>query len=146
MTPVFEYPEAVKAFVAQGIFAPGREFGASTAIGFANADTGLVAGVVYHNYEPSGQVIEVSAYSTRRNWINKSLLRIIFEYPFDQLGCRMVVARHSEHNKRAIRIWNALGAKQITLPDLRGPNEAEVVALLKADDWHNSKFMRESHG
>ena len=142
MTPVFDYPDAVKAFVAQGIFAPGREFGASTAIGFANEDEGLVAGFVYHNLEPTAGVIEVSGYSTRRNWVNKSLFRIIFEYPFEQLGCRMMVARHSEHNKRAIRIWNALGAKQIILPDLRGPNEAEVVALLKADDWHNSKFMR----
>lgn len=146
MTPVFEYPEAVRAFVAQGIFAPGREFGASTAIGFATEDEGLVAGFVYHNYEPDTGVIEVSGYSTRRNWVNKALFKTIFDYPFKQLGCRMVVARHSATNKRVIRIWNALGATQTTLPDLRGPNEAEVVALLKADDWHNSKFTRKSHG
>lgn len=142
MTPVFDFPDAVKAFVAQGIFQPGREFGPATAIGFANADEGLVAGFVYHNFEPENGTIEVSGYSTRRDWVNRSLFKTIFEYPFDQLGCRMVVARHSERNKRAIRIWDALGAKQITLPDMRGEGEAEVVAQLKSADWRKSRFTR----
>lgn len=146
MTPIYDCPDAVAAFVARGIFSEGREFGACTALGFATEAEGLVAGFVFHNYEPENGVIEVSGYSTRRDWVNHAHLKTLFEYPFDQLGCRMVVARHSERNKRVIRIWAALGAKQITLPELRGPNEAEVVALLKAEDWKSSKFMRQTNG
>lgn len=143
--PVYSYPDAVKAFVAQGIFEPGRQFGNSTAIGFAD-DTGLVAGFVYHNYEPSAGVIEVSGFSTRRDWVSAPLLRIIFEYPFNQLGVRLVVARHSEKNTRVRRIWKALGATEHVIPELRGPGEAEAIAILSAQDWANSKFMRRSNG
>lgn len=146
MTPVFDFPDAVKTFVAAGIFTPGRQFGPSTAIGFANADEGLVAGFVYHNFEPDAGVIEVSGYSTRRSWVNKSLLNVIFQYPFEQLGCRAVVARHSEQNKRVIRIWRALGATQTKIPELRGPNEAEVVAILTSDAWQKSKFREVKYG
>ncbi|WP_420012243.1 hypothetical protein [Tateyamaria sp.] len=59
-------------------------------------------------------------------------MNVIFRYPFDQIGCRAVVARHSEQNTRVIRIWRALGATQTKIPELRGPNEAEVVAVLTA--------------
>lgn len=142
MTPVYDYPDEVKAFVAKGIFPPGREFGLSTAIGFANETEGLVAGVVYHNYEPDSQVIELSAYSTRRNWLTRDFLRIIYRYPFDELECRLAVARCSRNNRRVLRIWKALGARLIALPDFRADGEDEVVALLKADAWRNSKFMR----
>ncbi|QAX31314.1 GNAT family protein [Leisingera sp. NJS204] len=146
MTPVYDYPEAVKAFVAAGIFTPGRSFGPASAIGFATAEKGLVAGIVYHNFEPDAGVIEMSAFSTRRDWVSKSRLALLFQYPFEQLGCRAVVARHSEHNRRTRRIWAALGAEQTLVPDLRGPNEAEVIAVLTREAWHGSKFFEVNHG
>lgn len=146
MTPVFDLPDAVKAFVANGLFAPGRQFGPSTAIGFANADEGLVAGFVYHNWEPDNGTIELSGYSTCRSWVNKQRLNVIFEYPFDQVGCRALVARHSERNKRVRRIWSALGAEQTLVPELRGPGEAEVISVLTRETWQNSKFYEVNNG
>lgn len=146
MTPVFDFPDAVKAFVAAGIFAPRRQFGPSTAIGFANADEGLVAGVVYHNFDPDTGAIELSAYSTRRDWLNRDFLGLIFGYPFRQLNSRIAVARISEHNTRTRRIWRALGATETLVPDLRGPNEAEVIAVLTHDTWQRSKFCEVKHG
>jgi RimJ/RimL family protein N-acetyltransferase len=140
--PVYDHVDSVRTFVSKGLWDGKRQFGSSTAIGFANADQGLVAGVVYHNFEPDAGVIEVSAYSARRDWLSRDLLRVIFEYPFFEIGCRLVVARISEHNTRTLRIWNALGSKQYSIPELRGPNEAEVIATLTRDDWQNSKFMR----
>lgn len=139
MTPVCG--PGVQAFVERGIFPQGRTFGPCQAIGFER-DGNLVAGFVFHNWEPSTGAIEVSGYSIRRDWVNKKTLKMIFEYPFEICRCRIVVARHSEKNKRAIRIWNALGAVQTHIPELRGPNEAEVVAVLTRDAWQNSKFMR----
>lgn len=141
MTPVYDRPAEVAAFVERGVFRPGEHFANYKAIGFADKGE-LVAGFVYHNWNPAGGTIEVSGYSTRRDWVSKSLLRVIFEYPFEQVKCRAVVARHSEHNKRVIRIWKALGATQTRIPELRGPAEAEVIALLTRDAWLKSKFMR----
>lgn len=137
-------PEVVR-FVEAGIFSPGRTFGPAVGIGFVK-DGRLAAGFVFHNYEPETGVIEVSGYSNCRNWVTPTYFRAIFDYPFNRAGCRVVVARHSEKNKRVIRIWRAIGADQVALPEVRGPGEAEIVAILTREKWENSKFMRASDG
>lgn len=135
--------DAVAAFVA-GELGFTRGFGECKAIGFMDG-TGIVAGFVYHNWNPEAAVIEISGASTRRNWATKGVVRSIFAYPFDQLGCQMVVARHSVHNRRVRRIWRALGASEYVIPRLRGRNEAEAVATLTVEAWR--KFAGdEVHG
>ena len=140
MTPVFDAPELVKAFVASKLLRSGRHFGESTAIGLATAENGLVAGVVYHDYEPEYGVIEITAFSARRDWLSRRFLGIIFDYPFDDLRCRIVKARTSENNKHVVRIWGALGAENISIPNYRAPGENEIVSLLSAGAWQ--KFKR----
>ena len=136
MTPISG--PLVQRFVELGLWEGRRGFGECQAIGFADG-RGLAAGVVFHNYDPDANVIELSAYSARRDWLTRGRLIDLFSYPFDQLGCRIAVARISEHNKRALRIWRSLGASQHPLPDLRSDGEAEVVCLLKRDTF-KAKF------
>ena len=143
---VTDYSDAVKAFVASGLFTPERHFGEAVGLGFANETEGLIAGFVFHNWEPAWGLIEVSGYSTRRDWVNKDHLRALFAYPFDQLNLRLVTARHSERNTRVRRSWNALGAAETVVPEIRGPSEAEVIAVLTKEAWLSSKFMRPSDG
>ena len=140
---IFDYPAETQAFVERGLWGAERQFGACSAIGFATAKEGLVAGFVYHNWEPDARTIELSGYSTRRDWATPKAIALIFgEYPFRQLNCRLLVARHSERNRRVRRIWTALGAKEYLISELRGPGEAEAVAVLDADVFLNSRFMR----
>lgn len=113
-----------------------RGFGPCSAIGFGEP---LVAGVVYHNWNPEAGVIELSAASSTRKWLTKDRLRQVFEYPFEQLGCQMCIARISENNNRARRIWQALGANEYVIPRLRGIDEAEVIATLTKEAWE--QFM-----
>jgi RimJ/RimL family protein N-acetyltransferase len=128
--------EDVAAFVARELgFA--RGFGECAAIGFG---TPLVAGFVYHNWNPEAATIEISGASTRRDWCNKSLLRIIFDYPFDQLGCQLVIARHSVDNTRVRRIWKSLGADEYIIPRLRGRNDDEAIATLTVEAWRKRKM------
>lgn len=142
IVPVYDHPEAVKRFVALGLFGPDRDFGAATAIGFATEAEGFIAGVVYHNWEPDAGVVELSAYSTRRDWLNRQRLRVLFDYPFDQLQCRLVIARISERNTKVRGLWAHLGAMETRLPQLRADDEDEILAILRADAWRNSKFKR----
>ena len=127
----------VADFVAKEIPGCGRGFGECKAMGFV-VNGKLVAGVVYHNWNPESGVIELSAASLTREWLNKDRLAAIFDYPFS--FCRMVLTRQSEHNRRALRIWRSLGGKEYRIPDLRGPGEAEVIFTLSADDWRAGKF------
>ena len=145
--PVFDHKDQIVRFVEQGLWGGSERFGECSAIGFANEKDGLVAGIVYHNYSPSNGTIELSAYSTCRDWTTRDYIALIFgKYPFLQLGCRIAFARHSEHNKRARRIWKALGADEYVIADFRNDGEAEVLAVLKRDKFLASKFMRNNDG
>ena len=141
MVPCHGYRDEIIRFVEHGLWGGARQFGDATAMGWAD-DTGIVAGFVWHNWSPQEGTIEVSGYSTRRDWCSKAILQDLFAYPFDQLGLRIVCARHSARNRPVRRIWAALGAKEVILPQMRGDDEDEAVAILHRDAWRKSKFMR----
>ena len=128
----------VVAFVCKLLDEPG--FGSCTAIGFLAEDGTLEAGAVYHNYNPDTQVIEITAASIHRRWGTLERLRVIFGYPFEQLGCQMVVARTSENNKGPLRIWKALGADFHRIPRLFGRYEAAIITTLTVEQWREGRF------
>lgn len=133
--PVFGRGHDVSEFVARRLgFA--RGFDDCAAIGFGDP---IVAGVVYHNWNPEAGTIELSAASSRRDWLNKRNLGVIFEYPFRQLGCQMCVARIAEGNSVARRIWRALGADEFVIPRLRGRDEGEAIYTLTQEAWDERK-------
>ena len=144
--PVYDFQMEVMSFVERGLWAGRRSFGPSKAIGFANEADGLVAGAVFHDYDPDSNVIEVSAFSTKRYWCSRSNLQALFDYPFRQLGVRLLIARHSETNTRARRIWSALGAEEVLIPELWSEGTAAAIAVLRRDTWLNSKFASKEHG
>jgi hypothetical protein len=74
-----------------------------------------------------------SGASVNRRWLTRDRLRAIFGYPFDDLGCQMVFARHAENGPR--RLWRHLGASEHIIPRLRGRGAAEVIATLTEEAW-----------
>ena len=142
LEPCHSFQREIITFVERGIMTPGDHLPPGVALGWATASEGIVAGFVFTNWQRSDGVIEVSGYSTRRDWASKPIVRAIFEYPFDDLGCRMVVARHSVRNARVRRIWRALGADEVILPRMRGDDEDEAVSLFHRDQWRASRFAR----
>lgn len=136
--------DLVAGFVAELLGYP-RGFGECQAVGFLDGEGKLVAGVVYHQYQPEQGVMEISAASTCRNWLNRARLAEIFDYPF-RIGCRLVVARIGEHNARARRIWRSLGSDEYVIPALRSPQEAEVIYVLSAENWRTGKFREIQYG
>lgn len=141
---LYGHDEVVASFVAD-LLSFELGFGESRAIGFLDHDGRLQAGVVFHNYQPNNGVIEISAASTCRNWLNRARLAEIFDYPF-RIGCRLVVARIGEHNARARRIWRSLGSDEYVIPALRSPTESEVIYTLSAEKWRAGKFKEIQHG
>ena len=146
MTPLFGETEAVAKFVSERVDGCARGFGKCQAIGFLDDEGLLVAGVVYHNWNPESEVIEMSGASITPRWLTKPILRLIFGYPFNDAGCQMVVMRVSEDNKHLHRQLYACGFKSHKIPRMRGRNKAELIFTLTDDDWSASKFMRPSNG
>ncbi|NRQ13463.1 hypothetical protein BHMPCIPO_00677 [Ensifer sesbaniae] len=129
-----EINRAVASFVASHI--PGCERGWEnfTTLGLIDGDR-LVAGVVFHNFAPEAGVIELSSASTSRRWLTRPMLKAMFGYPFDQIGCQMVVLRVSERNAVMIEIAERFGFTAHRIPRLRGRDEAEILFTLTDDEW-----------
>jgi hypothetical protein len=133
--------DAIVSFVALQIKGAERGFGNCVAMGVVNDGT-LIAGMVFHNFNPECQTIELSGAATSRRWLTRRVFNEMFSYAFDQAGCQMLVARHSEHNTPLRRMWNAVGASEYLIPRLRGRDEAEAVATYTVEAWREGKTMK----
>ena len=129
-----EANRTIADFVADHIAGCERGFADFTTMGVRENDA-LVAGVVFHNYAPEAGVIELSAASTSKRWLTRPVLRAMFGYPFDEIGCQMVVLRVSERNAGMIAIAERFGFSPHRIPRLRGRAEAEIIFTLTDNDW-----------
>ena len=144
MIPFFD--DRVADWVARHIEGCERGFGPSRALGVLHSGN-LVAGLVFHNWEPEHGLIEISAAATHRGWMTRKTISTALEYVFDGLKCQAVVARHAEGNAPARRIWQALGAEEHIIPRLRGRDKAGCLAILTDDAWKLSRFNEKvTHG
>lgn len=116
-----------------------RGFGPCVAMGVAN-DSGLIGGVVFHNWSPEAGVIEMTAASTDPRWLNREVLREVFGYAFGKAGCQLVVWQVSEHNARTRRLAERLGFEGHTIPRLRGRDDDGIVFTLTAETWSAGKY------
>lgn len=109
-------------------------------------DSAIVGAVLFHNFNESAGVIEISAASDSKRWLTRPVLNEMFAFPFDQIGCQAVIAR-MDADRPLTRIFTAYGFKRYDIPRLRGRDRAEAVMVLADDDWRQGRFSRsKSHG
>lgn len=144
MIPFFD--DRVAGWVARNIEGCERGFGECRALGVAHKGD-LVAGLVFHNWEPENGLIEISAAATHRGWMTRQVVNTAMEYVFDGLHCQAVVARVAEGNASARKIWQALGSAEYVIPRLRGRDKAGCIYILTDDAWKRSRFNEKvTHG
>lgn len=150
MRYVYGQDRLVADFVARSKLASGfsewrHGFGEKklTAIGIANADNELIAGIVYFNYHPEAGTIEMSVEAVpKQRWLTPKTLEIMFQYPFLRCGCQMLMTRTSASHQHVLRMLAAMNFALIRIPRAGGRNEDGVIAVLTDDDWLSSKFCK----
>jgi RimJ/RimL family protein N-acetyltransferase len=141
---VFEPKDAIKAFIEKNITRcrerglPGR----GACIGVINEKNELIGGIYYHDFDPDAGVIEMSSAATDKRWLTRRTLYTLFSYPFNQLGCQMVAARHSTKDKALARIFRAYGFKQVIIPRLFGRDDDAIISTLTVEDWRSNGFHK----
>ena len=136
--------ELVAHFVAQMTsHVRERGFGKCRAIGIVNADSELIGGLVYHNFDDGAGVIEISGAALPGHlWLTRETLRQMHGYPFEQCRCQMVVMRVLASNERLLRQLAALGYAFIRFPRLFGRDRDGVICSLTDDAWRDSRIAR----
>lgn len=100
----------------------------------------LVAGTLYHNWQPETGVIELTSASLEKRWLTRPVINAMFELPFQRLGCQMVVLRVSEDNDNMLGIARSFGFGEYFIPRLGGRDEGIFIFTLTDDQWSSSKF------
>jgi RimJ/RimL family protein N-acetyltransferase len=118
-----------------------RGFGNCTAIGVAE-DGDLIGGTVFHQYSPEAGVIEMSSAAVSPRWLAPKMIRAIFGYVFDQLGCQAVVMRMHETNDRMVRIAQKFGFDGYLLPRLSGRDAGLWVFILTEEQWRQHRLAK----
>lgn len=70
-------------------------------------DGKVIAGVAYTMYTGNGICMHVAA--SKQGWLNRTFLRMVFGYPFIQLGCTRVTGLVRSDNPRAQHFDERLG-------------------------------------
>ncbi len=118
-----------------------RGFGECQGMGVVDdEDDKLIAGAIWHNYEPEAGVIEISAAATSKRWLTRQTLDMMFGVPFREWNCQAVVLRVPDSDKPMHRMLKAYGFEVYRIPRLRGRDEAENVFVLTDDAWRANKF------
>ena len=141
MRLLYGLSEEVAEFVASLLPGFARGFGNCKAIGVLDGDT-LVAGVVFHNWNPEAGVIEISGASVTPKWMTRNVVAGLFEYAFDQIGCQLVIARVAERNRHVQRGFRRFGFAEVFVARMRGRNEGELIFTFTDDAWRESRFRK----
>jgi RimJ/RimL family protein N-acetyltransferase len=119
-----------------------RGFGACKAIGIVDADTGhLLGGLVYRNWCPEVGTIEISGAAVPgTNWLSRRTVNIMYDYPFYQCDCQMVIKTTMSDNEIVLRIMAAIGFSLHKIHRLGGRYRDGVVGTLTREDWEASRY------
>jgi RimJ/RimL family protein N-acetyltransferase len=119
-----------------------RGFGKCRAIGIIDGDSGkLLGGLVYRNWCPEVGTIEISGAAVPgTNWLSRRTINIMYDYPFYQCGCQMVIKTTMADNEIVLRIMASIGFSLHRIHRLGGRYRDGVVGTLTLEDWEASRY------
>jgi len=138
---VYGQNDIVAPAVAQLIPHCQRGFGANImTIGVVEGGL-LIAGIVYHNWDPEAGIIEISGAALPGHyWLTRETLKRMFQYPFHYLDCQMVVQRTPADDVKLLHVLSRYGYTFIPFPRLFGRDRDGVICHLTREAWQANKF------
>lgn len=101
----------------------------------------LIAGVMYDSWNGSSLCIHVAASGAR--WLNREYLHVCFDYPFRQLGAKVLIGLVAESNLKARRFDEHLGFKlHASIPEGH-PDGSLLIYTMRKEDC---RWIGESNG
>lgn len=92
----------------------------------------LLGGVFYQGY--NGAVIWPHIAGFAPGWLSKDLLWVIFDYPFNQLKCNVLLAGIPVSNRKLLQFDAKLGFKEIVrVPGGHKTGDLAIMAMQRAD-------------
>jgi RimJ/RimL family protein N-acetyltransferase len=123
------YDEEVAQWVSDQL--KSGSFGDCKAIGMVYEGK-LIAGVVFFCYRPP--TVEMSIASISKKFCTKTVLRNVFDYPFNQLNCKRITITVDANNAQARQFDERLGfVCEGILKDAHPNGDAAIYRMLKSE-------------
>lgn len=133
---VLGHDDQIGQWVAErtgGTYAPGS--GKTLALA---EDDRLIAAVLYESYNGASIQTHIAA-EPGANWLTRRFLWVIFDYPFVQLNCNLIVSVVASSNSVSRRFVEHLGFEiQATLKDAHPDGDLVIYGLYK----QNCKWLK----
>jgi hypothetical protein len=112
-----------------------ERFGACTCIAVcraANLADDPLAVVIYHNMDAPSRCLEISMAASTPRWATRGTIRACLSYPFQQIGCGVVVCRVPRRERRTKRFLSGIGFRNTGLiPDGFGDDDCSIYCMTK---------------
>ena len=140
---VFNRSDVVAPFVASLIpSCRERGFGRCATIGIVEGGL-LIAGLVYHNYDPDAGVIEISGAALPGHfWLTRETIRQMYHYPFNVCRCQMVIQRTAAEDERLLYMLLRYDYTLHKIPRLFGRDKDGVLCCLTREAWEANRFNK----
>lgn len=141
MRVVIGQDAAVGAWVARRIpHMHGLGFAAFTAIGVEDEAGVPLGGVVFTEYRPVFRSLEMACAADTPRWLNRSIVRLILNYPFGQLNCVRVTAVLARKDKHTRGFVEKLGFRCEGVVRKGILTDDAVIYGLLRDEWMRSRW------
>ena len=140
---VYERDEAVANAVAQLVPNCERGFGRCKTIGVIDENGVLIAGVVFHNWQPEAGVIEMSAAALPgKRWLTRETIQTMYGYVFDICECQLVLSLVPSDDDRTLRMLASGGYKFVRVDRLLGRDRDATICTLTEEAWRANRFNK----
>lgn len=105
--------------------------GRGTGIG-RERDGQLIAGILYEDWNHANVVCHIAGVG--KNWLNRNLLWVMFDYPFRQLGVKRITTTVAQSNTVSQRFTEHLGfTLETRLLDAHPSGDLFIYRMMAAD-------------
>jgi L-amino acid N-acyltransferase YncA len=88
----------------------------------------LRACVVYCNFQ--GKSCQTHICSTGKHWMSKEYLWAMFDYPFEKLGLKVILAVIAGSNEKSLKLSRKLGFKDVAkIPDAHDDGDLVILTM-----------------
>ena len=139
---VYDHDEEISQFIGRLSPPAGGGFGRHKTIGVIDGEGRLIAGLIYFNYDPNSEVIEMGAAAITPHWFTRATYRRMFEYPFVECGCQIVYTRVRADNEYHLSQLARMNFNLTAVPRMFGRSEDGVLCTITDDQWLDSALSK----
>jgi RimJ/RimL family protein N-acetyltransferase len=100
-------------------------------------DGELIGGVIYDSYTHESIMAHIAGWEDR--WLNRDLLWVMFDYPFNQMGVKRIFAQVQASNHHAIEFDHKLGFRDVA--EIEGVYPGNVSAIIMRMDREDCRWL-----